>query len=94
MIMALHDMTLENVATTHQKDILAWLDAPNPAPRNTRALQGRHPGTGSWYIRSEVFDRWTKGPNSVSWLWGIPGCGKTVLSATIIERLTELCGHD
>lgn len=27
-------------------------------------------------------------------LWGIPGCGKTVLSTTIIERLTDLCSND
>ncbi|KAI4171718.1 MAG: hypothetical protein LQ346_008715, partial [Caloplaca aetnensis] len=93
MVMALRDLTLENSATTHQKDILTWLDAPNPTPKYTNALQGRHPGTGSWYILSEAFDRWIKEPNSISWLWGIPGCGKTVLSATIIDRLTDLCSH-
>lgn len=98
MIMALRDSTLENFATTHRKEILAWLDASKPTmtkptTRYTNALKGRYTGTGSWYIHSQDFDRWTKEPNSVSWLWGIPGCGKTVLSATIIERLTDLCSR-
>ncbi|KAL8749605.1 MAG: hypothetical protein Q9199_007582 [Rusavskia elegans] len=98
MIMALRDSTLENFATTHRKEILAWLHASKPTmtvptTRYTNALKGRHIGTGSWYIHGQDFDRWTKEPNSVSWLWGIPGCGKTVLSAIIIERLTDLCSH-
>ncbi|KAI4249345.1 MAG: hypothetical protein L6R42_009040, partial [Xanthoria sp. 1 TBL-2021] len=94
MIMALRDITLENSATTHRKDLLAWLDASNPTPKYVNALKGCQTGTGSWYLHSEAFDRWTKQPNSISWLWGIPGCGKTVLSAIIVEKLADLCSHD
>lgn len=94
MIVALRDSTLENSAKSHRKDILAWLDASSPTRKYTNALKGRHTGTGSWYLQSEAFDRWIKEPNSISWLWGIPGCGKTVLSTTIIERLTDLCSND
>ena len=94
MIVALRDSTLENSAKSHQKDILAWLDASIPTRKYTNALKGRHTGTGSWYLQSEAFDRWFREPCSISWLWGIPGCGKTVLSTTIIERLTDLCSND
>ncbi|KAL8892591.1 MAG: hypothetical protein Q9192_005592 [Flavoplaca navasiana] len=94
MVMALHDTTLENSANSRQKDILTWLNGSDPTTKYSTALKGRHTGTGSWYINSEAFDRWTKEPNSISWLWGIPGCGKTVLSTTIIERLMEMCSHD
>ncbi|KAL8884826.1 MAG: hypothetical protein Q9215_007210 [Flavoplaca cf. flavocitrina] len=94
MVVALRDITLENSANTRQKDILAWLNGSDTTTRYANALKGRYPGTGSWYINSEAFDRWTKEPNSTSWLWGIPGCGKTVLSTTIIERLMEMCSHD
>ncbi|KAL8650860.1 MAG: hypothetical protein Q9226_004967 [Calogaya cf. arnoldii] len=85
---------MKNSAITHLKDVLAWIGGADPTTRYTNALKGRHTGTGSWYIDGRDFDRWTKEPNSISWLWGIPGCGKTVLSATIIERLTGLCSHD
>ena len=94
MIMAVHDITMKNSSTTHPNDILAWIGGADPTTRYINALKGRHTGTGSWYIDGEDFDRWTKEPNSISWLRGIPGCGKTVLSATIIERLTDLCSHD
>ena len=93
MIVALRDSTLENSAKSHRKDILAWLGASNPTRKYTNALKGRHTGTGSWYLHSEAFNRWIREPSSISWLWGIPGCGKTVLSTTIIERLTDLCSN-
>lgn len=94
MVVALRDITSKNSADSRQKDILAWLNGSDPATRYANALKGRRSGTGSWYINSEAFDRWTKEPNSTSWLWGIPGCGKTVLSTTIIERLMEMCSHN
>ncbi len=92
--MEMRHITLESSATAHRRNVMAWLNAPNPTPKYTNALQGSHPGTGSWYVFGEAFDRWTQNPNSISWLWGIPGSGKTVLSATIIERLTDLCSHE
>ncbi|KAL8993537.1 MAG: hypothetical protein Q9169_006273 [Polycauliona sp. 2 TL-2023] len=86
--------TLENNVTSHRKNVLAWLDAPNPTSKYTNAVKTRHIGTGTWYTNSNAFDRWANDSKSISWLWGIPGCGKTVLSATIIEKFTDLCSHD
>jgi Cdc6-like AAA superfamily ATPase len=34
-----------------------------------------------------VFVKWKTGRSSFLWLYGIPGCGKTILSSTIIEYL-------
>lgn len=57
----------------------------DPSPKYIRALQDRQEGTGSWLTNSEVFSDWVTGPNSLVWLHGIPGCGKTVLCSTAIE---------
>ncbi|KAL8670775.1 MAG: hypothetical protein Q9168_004697 [Polycauliona sp. 1 TL-2023] len=94
IVMALRDTTLESKATARRKDILAWLNAPDPTSKYSNGLKARHTGTGSWYVDSDAFDRWKKEVNSISWLWGIPGCGKTVLSTTIIEKLTDLCSRN
>ena len=91
MIMAIHDITLDSSQNKHRKDIMAWLNGPSSSSRYMKALQERHVGTGVWYTHSEAFERWIKQSGSFSWLWGIPGCGKTVLSATIIEDLLNLC---
>lgn len=40
-------------------------------------------------INSDTFNRWKKDRNSFLWLFGIPGCGKTVLCSTAIENALE-----
>lgn len=71
----------------HQKEIRDWLSAPDPSTNYANALEKRHKDTGLWFIRSEAFQTWKSQPNSFLWLHGIAGCGKTVLSSTIIEHL-------
>ncbi|ODM15197.1 hypothetical protein SI65_09436 [Aspergillus cristatus] len=71
-----------------QKKINDWLSPPDYSTNLNEALRKRHPGTGLWFIESELFHDWkmTRNPR-VLWLYGIPGAGKTVLSSTIIEDL-------
>jgi len=71
----------------HEQEILDWLSAPNPSVNYENALEKRHKGTGKWFIDGRAFADWKKQPNSFLWLHGLPGCGKTVLSSTIIEHL-------
>lgn len=73
----------------HQKEIRDWLSASDPSTNYTNALEKRHKDTGLWFIRSEAFARWKRKSKSFLWLHGIPGCGKTVLSSTIIEHLKD-----
>ncbi|KAG9594490.1 Pfs, NACHT and ankyrin domain protein, partial [Aureobasidium melanogenum] len=34
-----------------------WLHAPDPSTNYNRAIQQRHPGTGLWFTRKQVFER-------------------------------------
>jgi len=47
--------------------------------------------TGTWLIESKQFTDWKTNPNSFLWIYGIPGCGKTILSSTIIEDIIHHC---
>ncbi|GJC85751.1 putative ankyrin repeat protein L25 [Colletotrichum liriopes] len=47
----------------------------------------RHAGTGSWLLESAVFREWEAGKRQHLWLYGMAGCGKTVLSTTILDHL-------
>lgn len=73
----------------HEREIRDWLSAPDPSINYENALDKRHEGTGSWFIDGKAFAEWKKQPKSFLWLHGIPGCGKTVLSSTIIEHLNN-----
>jgi len=67
------------------EQIYRWLAAPDPSPNYYAALRKRQPATGAWFIESRQFNQWCAKPNSFIWLYGVPGCGKTVLASTIVE---------
>ncbi|PKY06986.1 purine and uridine phosphorylase [Aspergillus campestris IBT 28561] len=81
---------VEGLAQDNQYNkICEWLSPPDPSVNLSKALKERHIGTGSWFIQSPQFGEWISGTRQNLWLHGIPGCGKTVLSATTIEHLTQ-----
>lgn len=47
----------------------------------------RQDGTGLWFINGPDFKKFLDSPNARLWLYGIPGAGKSVLSAAIIDSL-------
>ena len=69
--------------------VAQWLASSDPFTNHHKALQQRHRGTGRWFLESSDFKQWKANPKSFLWLHGIPGCGKTVLSSTIIEHLEQ-----
>lgn len=64
-----------------------WLSPPDPSENYNKALKQRHGHSGLWFLQSETFTKWKAWRNSFLWLYGIPGCGKTILSSTIIKTL-------
>lgn len=57
----------------------------DPYPKYFKTLQDRKAGTGTWFLDDSTFASWKCDTNSILWLYGIPGCGKTVLCSTAIE---------
>lgn len=95
-----------NIATEHQRlggdedaaqkrdGILRWLSPPDPSTNHQKALKLRQADTGLWFLGNERYSEWKASPCSFIWLHGIPGCGKTVLSSTIIEDVLQHCTND
>jgi hypothetical protein len=42
-------------------------------------------------LTSPIYEEWNNTRNSKLWLQGKPGCGKTVLSSTVIEDISRRC---
>ena len=66
---------------------MQWLDAPDPSTNYHKALKDRNPKTGSWFINDSRYADWKATRGSFLWLHGIPGCGKTILSSTILKNV-------
>ncbi|KAL0938233.1 ankyrin repeat protein [Colletotrichum truncatum] len=79
---------IEDVRTgAHLNRIKKWLNPPDVSVNLNHARQLRHQGTGLWIFNSWTFQQWGIGIRQHLWLYGLPGCGKTVLSTTIHDAL-------
>lgn len=74
---------------SHTTRLLKWLDAPDPSVNLNAAKAKRYQDTGLWFLRSNLFKEWQAGSRSCLWLQGMPGCGKTVLSSTVVDHISR-----
>jgi hypothetical protein len=73
-------------------EIKGWLNPPDPSTNANRARALRHEGTGTWLLENPAFQSWSLGTLRHIWLHGLAGCGKTVLSTTVLDYLAT--GND
>lgn len=73
--------------------VLGQLSAPDTSSNYRKALDQRQPGTGLWFLENKRYLSWKNGSSNFIWLHGIPGCGKSVLSATILEDVFHLANR-
>ncbi|KAF1812073.1 purine and uridine phosphorylase, partial [Eremomyces bilateralis CBS 781.70] len=72
--------------------IKRWLRPSDPSINANHARELRHEGTGAWLLENPAFQEWRSGSRRHLWLYGLAGCGKTVLSATVLDHLEK--GND
>ena len=73
------------------KKVHQWLSAPDPSSNYNEALKSRYANTCIWFPETKAYLDWLAKRSSLLWLYGIPGCGKTILSSTIIQRTMSEC---
>ncbi|KAK8013076.1 hypothetical protein PG991_010451 [Apiospora marii] len=66
-----------------------WLSSPDPSTNFNRAREQHQDGTGEWLTEGEIYSLWKEDHNSFILLTGIPGCGKTVLSSSVVADLKQ-----
>ncbi|THZ96876.1 Pfs, NACHT and ankyrin domain protein [Aureobasidium pullulans] len=77
----------ETQANTVYHNIVKWLSAPDPSTNYNEAQEQRREGTGSWFLQGQALKEWKEKPYARTWLHGLSGCGKTILSSSIIGLL-------
>jgi len=69
-----------------RREILNFFGKIDPTSYQKSNMDLRHPLTGLWVTEGEAFQTWLHTRNSKLWLSGIPGAGKTLLAASLIEE--------
>ncbi|KAF7974428.1 hypothetical protein HWV62_12148 [Athelia sp. TMB] len=71
--------------------INGWMAAPDTSLNYKAAREKHQRGTGSWLVHGSIFEEWKAHPDSVLWLHGGPGCGKTIICSSAIENVKKSC---
>ncbi|KAH6704178.1 hypothetical protein BKA61DRAFT_660800 [Leptodontidium sp. MPI-SDFR-AT-0119] len=74
-------------ASEKQREIRHWLSSPDPSSNYNAARKARQATTGEWFLKSNEFEKWKMTSRSFLWLYGIPGCGKSILCSTALEEV-------
>ena len=76
------------------REVLRWLSPSNNEPcyyqdRYKELIMSRCDGTCEWLLHEDSFQLWElpETAESILWIQGDPGCGKSVLTATVVEHL-------
>ncbi|KAF1824732.1 uncharacterized protein K489DRAFT_354998, partial [Dissoconium aciculare CBS 342.82] len=74
------------------RDIILWLSRANMSSSHDAATSKHVHGTGQWLLDLSEYKLWKSSEETVLWLSGKAGCGKTILCSTVIDELTStLC---
>jgi len=49
----------------------------------------RHSGSGTWFLQSRQYLQWKSSRKPNLWLHGLAGCGKTVLTSSIVKDIQQ-----
>ena len=85
------DVVQNEIERKELEKMKQWLQSTDPGPNHRAAQEAHEPLTGNWLLESPDYCAWRAGSGALLWLNGISGCGKTVLSATVIEDVRRFC---
>lgn len=80
----------DQLKAEERRGLLTWLSRIPYREHHHMAYRDVLPGTGLWLLQKAEFLSWrTSSSSSILWLHGIPGAGKSKLSAVVIQKLLE-----
>lgn len=70
--------------------LVEWISSAKYSSQQSDFIARRQPGTGQWFLESPEFNSWFCGPSHTLFCPGIPGAGKTMVSAIAVDYLRTL----
>ncbi|PWY73828.1 purine and uridine phosphorylase [Aspergillus sclerotioniger CBS 115572] len=75
--------------TGQTRQVLEWLTPLDFDKCQNDYMRVTEEGTGLWLLKSPEFTQWMSRPNQTLFCPGIPGAGKTCISAIVVEHLRK-----
>jgi Cdc6-like AAA superfamily ATPase len=67
--------------------LVEWISSANYSSQQSDFISRREPGTGQWFLDTAEFNKWLVEPSQTLFCPGIPGAGKTMVSAITVDHL-------
>ena len=78
-----------------RQSILDWLSPTDYGKQQSDLISRRQPGTGNWLLEAPSYKSWLEAPKpSTLFCPGIPGAGKTILAAVVVDELEKRFQND
>jgi Cdc6-like AAA superfamily ATPase len=74
-------------ATASQRVLLEWISSSDYPAQQSDIIKRRQEGTGQWFLDSLEVAQWLNGIKTTLFCPGMPGAGKTMVAAIIIDQL-------
>lgn len=90
-------MTIISAATTETQqllknkedtNVLNWVSPNDYGSEQNEALKRWHPETCRWFLSSQQYQTWLEAQGRTLYCPGIPGAGKTIMSAAVIHNIS------
>lgn len=83
-------MMQQDQARARDEKLLEWISPTDFPAQQSDFMARRQEGTGQWFLNAPEFGNWLQGPNKTLFCPGLPGAGKTMLTAIAIDHLLKL----
>ncbi|KAI0534365.1 hypothetical protein GGR58DRAFT_520462 [Xylaria digitata] len=75
-------------------ELLDWITRVDFRSQQMQILREWHQGSGRWLLASREFQKWLQTRREFLYCQGIPGVGKTVLTAAVIQHIEAQFSND
>ncbi|KAB5571829.1 hypothetical protein GE09DRAFT_644721 [Coniochaeta sp. 2T2.1] len=80
-----------SLSADRRHTICKWLESTDPSGIHRTTLSLHEDHTSEWVIRTTEWEAWLAGQSRCLWIHGIPGSGKSVLAAYLIQEVDKHC---
>lgn len=87
---AFREKAISDEDAKYKAEVLKWLSDLDFAKQQQSHILNYTEGTGRWLLADPTFKHWEEGIHSSLCCLGMPGAGKTVMSAMVIRHLSEV----
>ncbi|KAL2802705.1 purine and uridine phosphorylase [Aspergillus granulosus] len=80
-------MIKSSINASQENELLIWLSPKDYGSEQTDMLSQRQEGTGTWLLERAEFQNWVSESSKTIYCRGMPGAGKTVMTAVVVDHL-------